>query len=799
MSAATGLLFNKLIYSMGWTVVHSLWQAGFVLALALMLTALFCRESAIWRYRVVLLAFFAIPLLSTATFRHYYQHYDETLYWLHQGFSLPQSVLQNEGLTAWVNRHTQSIVLLWVAGFLVGLVRYASALAYCHHLSSETHTQRAAELQTCVMALVRRMGMSKRVAARLSNKVRVPCVVGHIKPLILVPVALAAHIDVRQLEAILLHELAHIIRNDYLIGLFESFIKTLYFFNPFSHVLLKRIATERENICDDLTVAELGDAVLYARALESVGRSSAKGELAMAVVGSNQTLLARIKRQLEKGTLQQNNLGGFIAALALCLAALMFAVNAVGSEMPKVDYKGIESLNDEQVAELIILVRDAMEKHRASGKGVRDNTLDENPKFLQLSMAEKQVFMRYLNDELWRFFNMENWDLKLEGASQADLEETLRAMFAEHIGSWVQHLALPERETVYEYGGNGKTFLDFKRVPTNDFFQISINKEFIKILGAMPNGKIAYNLFSASYRENAGLQIEIPFEDIGTLTTDDKQRISWPLRQGEAPGPDLSRDEQRDLQKSYLVVDKWQHGIRVIISGTLLEHFEKGIAGRVGNGYLGMYETEYSYEIPLNPIEQSWIETVMVNTYSKYRTEDLVAPEDWRVLNERISRLAEDDKNLLPSEDDLLDFRTALDILYGFDMNDLSFEQTKYRYLENIVNGIEVNDRATRQMRTHRPNYSIGDSNIFVGMQNFLPLVPGDFSFDIDFRDAPFSKIYSNIQEQCPELNGEWSLVSSDEMATLVFKNLNCERVVSVLDYVEGVRSAGVSQKIIYN
>lgn len=73
--------------------------------------------------------------------------------------------------------------------------------------------------------------------------------------------------DLQQVEAILLHELAHIKRNDYLYNLVNVVIETLLFFNPFVWLLTKHIQTEREHACDDVVVTHISSPITYAQAL----------------------------------------------------------------------------------------------------------------------------------------------------------------------------------------------------------------------------------------------------------------------------------------------------------------------------------------------------------------------------------------------------------------------------------------------------------------------------------------------------------------------------------------------------
>ncbi|RZM22267.1 MAG: M56 family metallopeptidase, partial [Pedobacter sp.] len=126
----------------------------------------------------------------------------------------------------------------------------------------------------------------------------VPLVLGFLKPVVLFPVALANNMDLNQVEAILIHELSHIRRNDYLLNLVKTAIETILFFNPFIWLSGRFIHIEREHACDDLVVAFTGTPVTYAHALLKLELLQAKNSpaMTMAATGKPQYLYQRIKR-----------------------------------------------------------------------------------------------------------------------------------------------------------------------------------------------------------------------------------------------------------------------------------------------------------------------------------------------------------------------------------------------------------------------------------------------------------------------------------------------------------------------
>lgn len=127
-----------------------------------------------------------------------------------------------------------------------------------------------------------------------SALVRVPAVVGWLRPVILVPASAFTGLSVRQLELLLAHELAHVRRHDVLVNYLQVVVETCLFYHPAAWWVSRKIRIEREHCCDDLVVGS-NDPLPYARALAQLeGLRSMAPALAQAV--DKTPLLARIRR-----------------------------------------------------------------------------------------------------------------------------------------------------------------------------------------------------------------------------------------------------------------------------------------------------------------------------------------------------------------------------------------------------------------------------------------------------------------------------------------------------------------------
>ena len=101
----------------------------------------------------------------------------------------------------------------------------------------------------------------------VSHHISVPMVIGHIKPIILLPIASINQLTPEEVEAILIHEATHILQHDYLKNIIIMLTESLFFYHPVVWMLTKEVKIEREHICDDMVISIYPDRVQYAKTL----------------------------------------------------------------------------------------------------------------------------------------------------------------------------------------------------------------------------------------------------------------------------------------------------------------------------------------------------------------------------------------------------------------------------------------------------------------------------------------------------------------------------------------------------
>lgn len=151
----------------------------------------------------------------------------------------------------------------------------------------------------------------------LSNKINSPMVFGYIEPIILLPIAICNQLSNEQIKLILIHEIAHIIRNDYLINLVAGVSKMIMWFNPFSYLLSNKLVLLRELACDDFVIEHTNATIIYSKALYQLGLHAhlKRSVFAIGAIGNEEhELITRIKN-INK--LSQNSVSYFKVTFSL--------------------------------------------------------------------------------------------------------------------------------------------------------------------------------------------------------------------------------------------------------------------------------------------------------------------------------------------------------------------------------------------------------------------------------------------------------------------------------------------------
>ncbi|SKB81934.1 M56 family metallopeptidase [Dyadobacter psychrophilus] len=342
--------FHPLAKAFCWTLIHSLWQ-GLIVALLsgiiLLLTAK-CRPAL--RYNLFAALLLAFVIVNAATFLLAYKKelvnnsqssavsvaIDPTLLKIHFNVKHTEISFINR-ISQFLDHYQMQIIAVWLMFFLFKSARTVTGLLYINKIRHRNVRVADDAWNWQVRQLAAKMGIYQRILLLESGLLQTPILQGIFRPVIIVPLGFLTSLPQDQVEAILLHELAHVRRHDYLVNLLQSLGENLYFFNPAFLWLSALMRMERENCCDDLVIDITKERNTLVQALVSFHASKqAVTSPGLSFIGTNNYLLNRIKRIIYNTNKQLNTMEKFsilssLIAVAFISAAYLTPVKQVNT------------------------------------------------------------------------------------------------------------------------------------------------------------------------------------------------------------------------------------------------------------------------------------------------------------------------------------------------------------------------------------------------------------------------------------------------------------------------------------
>src|ERR1700676_1131608 len=239
-----------------------------------------------------------------------------------------------------------ALTAVWAVIAAAGLAKIGFGFWQLRGLRRAAKVVDISSLDSAVRTTLREFDSLRNVAVCTSDRVRVPTVIGFSKPTVVLPPWALQELSAVELNAVLLHEMAHLRRRDDWTNLAQEILKALFFFHPALWWVGHSLSVEREIGCDDLVLARTANPRAYAECLVAVAEKSflrRSVALAQAVAGRMQETTRRIVRILDADRSTATSISrpavGLVAAFSVvCLVSAPHAPKLVAfdKEQPQV-------------------------------------------------------------------------------------------------------------------------------------------------------------------------------------------------------------------------------------------------------------------------------------------------------------------------------------------------------------------------------------------------------------------------------------------------------------------------------
>jgi beta-lactamase regulating signal transducer with metallopeptidase domain len=354
------LLNSQWTEAVGLTILDSLWQGALVLLFCFFILLFMKKARPAYRFNLVLIALLTLPMLSGITlYRHLdFAQVESTLPFeiSMEVSSVPQKSIAadtpNTGAIApmanqspfsfwlrWTAQNADIALAIWLIGALLFTIRMLGGFIFLNRLKTKSKLIEDSTLLSSLDHLCKQLKIKGKVLLKQSEAISSPLVMGVLKPVIIFPLGLIQALPTEQIEAILLHELAHIKRNDFLINIVINVLQVVYFYHPAFWWLNAQLDDEREYDCDESTVMLTSNPLVLAKALTRISEFNLQpSSPALAFAGRKNQMLKRIKRIVQRQP-QTNWLSGLLSFGLLLLSFFLMSYSNFEKEISTDDVK----------------------------------------------------------------------------------------------------------------------------------------------------------------------------------------------------------------------------------------------------------------------------------------------------------------------------------------------------------------------------------------------------------------------------------------------------------------------------
>jgi beta-lactamase regulating signal transducer with metallopeptidase domain len=234
-------------------------------------------------------------------------------------------------------------LVIYFTGLAISIAMLCVGLLELRRIAAGATRIRSMRWQRRCAGIAAAYGLRRRVDLAQTSR-PILATWGFLRPQVLLPVSAEDWPDDR-IRTVLLHELAHIRRNDWIVQILANTLRAIYWFNPLVWIACSRLQQECEQACDDAAVQQGEDGVEYAGHLLALARglsASAPPQLrAAAPMARPTTLKRRVAVLLDPAVPHTPVNLQSAAGIAVVLVAVTALVAACD---------GVRSTSDEQAA-----------------------------------------------------------------------------------------------------------------------------------------------------------------------------------------------------------------------------------------------------------------------------------------------------------------------------------------------------------------------------------------------------------------------------------------------------------------
>lgn len=336
---------TSIVDVIAFSLLHTTWISTIMILIAAILVRSNPLRSSLWKSNVIIVTMIGIIMTFLALIVYFsqgslmYEPITQNLILKTNEIVGQVNTSMQETLVTWLTDQKQLLIGIWMVGSVFFVLKYFFSfvlLSYVRSLAVVEYDVTFTQLIAKITSQLNYAG--NEIKLGYSGLISSPMVSGYFRPMILFPIGLINQLSISEVESVLAHEVAHLVRKDYIANFLIVVLEVLFYFHPGVWWLNNQLKKYREEDCDDRAISILSGNITYIKTLVKLQELAlAKpNSLSLALNGSNESnFYQRIKRIMNMDMKSKSVKNQFAALGLIMLLGLFYTQNSLianGSE-----------------------------------------------------------------------------------------------------------------------------------------------------------------------------------------------------------------------------------------------------------------------------------------------------------------------------------------------------------------------------------------------------------------------------------------------------------------------------------
>jgi bla regulator protein BlaR1 len=218
------------------------------------------------------------------------------------------------------------LAVAWICGSTVVLLVWLARWRRVSEAMKNAVPLREGREVDALRRLEKAGGLRRRIEIFLSRASLEPGILGIARPVLVWPEGISERLEDAHLEAIVAHEVWHVLRNDNLAAAVHMVVEAIFWFHPLVWWLGARMVDERERACDEEVLQRGSQPQVYAESILKICEFCLGSPLACVAGVTGSDLKKRIVNIMNKSVVRKLNFGKKLLLSSVGVAAIALPI-----------------------------------------------------------------------------------------------------------------------------------------------------------------------------------------------------------------------------------------------------------------------------------------------------------------------------------------------------------------------------------------------------------------------------------------------------------------------------------------